>query len=103
MSFMDLIRRGDKSDKAFDELQSDMAEAFEESMALEPLDPLDANKEAAKPAAADAPTAMAAQPDTPVDDNQEPPAMVELAPVAPESASAATSDAGLPVVADLPV
>src|SRR5207244_1082678 len=35
--------------------------------------------------------------------NQEPPAMVELAPIAPESASAATSDASLPVVADLPV
>jgi chromosome segregation ATPase len=103
MSFMDLIRRGDKADRAFDDLQSDMAEAFEESMALEPIEPLDANKEAAKPAAAEAPTPMAAQPDTPVDENQEPPAMVEPAPVAPEPAPAAMSDATLPVVADLPV
>jgi chromosome segregation ATPase len=100
MSFMDLIRRGDKADRAFDDLQSDMAEAFEESMALEPLDSLDASKEAAKSAAAEASTPAPAQPDTPVADGPEPPATVELAAVAVELPPAAISGATLPVAAE---
>jgi len=102
MSFMDLIRRGDKAERAFDDLQSDMAEAFEESMALEPLEPLDSNKDAAKPAAAEPSGPMAAQPDTPAADNPEPPVTIEPVIAEAEPApAAATPEATLPVAAEM--
>src|SRR3954453_10863806 len=102
MSFMDLIRRGDKAERAFDDLQSDMAEAFEESMALEPLEPLDSNKDAAKPAAAEPSGPMAAQPDTPAADNPEPPVTIEPVIAEAEPApAAATPEATLPVAAEV--
>lgn len=55
MSFMDLIRRSESFDKSFDDLQNEMAEAVEASMALDGLS-------AVKPESAEAKPADAAQP-----------------------------------------
>jgi chromosome segregation ATPase len=98
MSFMDLIRRGDRSDKAtFDDLQSDMAEAFEESMALEGIEPADPGKDAMKSPAAEEPSPETAEPKAEAAESSEPPAIVEPAVVAPEPPVVTP---GLPVAAE---
>src|SRR5689334_18499331 len=98
MSFMDLIRRGDSSDKAFDDLQSDMAEAFDESMALEDLSASDADKENSKPAAdiqlLSAPNGSASAEEAHLPVTSEPMA------AAMEPSSQAVANGELPVAAD---
>jgi hypothetical protein len=55
LSFLDLIRRGESFEKSFDDLQSEMAEAVEESMALEGLSLVKAEATEAEPAEATQP------------------------------------------------